>query len=183
MTENRQDLSATFNVVATFSDRHNAWAAAEELRQAGIHGDRISVAGDAATGTLPEEDRRSRDARIGRRALVSTPVGAVGGAVVGAVIGAAVGLIAGVGGTLVLVFAVVGAVLLGVLGFLLGGMSSLESSQPSESSVVGGDRDRSVVGVHLDRHTQLDRAIRILHEHGASAVEVFDREGKRTDAA
>ena len=87
MTENRQDLSATFNVVATFSDRHNAWAAAEELRQAGIHGDRISVAGDAATGTLPEEDRRSRDARIGRRALVSTPIGAVGGAVVGAVIG------------------------------------------------------------------------------------------------
>jgi hypothetical protein len=182
---------ATYNAVGAFSDDRAARAAADDLRRAGYEGDRLSLAGDIAAERPSEPARRRRDAEIGRRARSGIPAAAVAGVVIGAAVAAALaGIVFDLGLLGILAFALVGAIAAGSIGFVVGGMSMLEDSRPSEASVVmiadAADEPepvrRSLVGVHVDRREDLDRAVVILRGRGASGIDLFDREGNRVRA-
>jgi hypothetical protein len=172
-----------FNAVAAFSDPGATRAAVDELKRSGIDGARLSLAGDVATERLAEPGRRRRDAQIGRKARSGIPLLAVIGVLLGAALGAAIGGVMGFGLGGIVAFAVMGAVGIGTVGGVLGGIGSMRDSHPSESPVVAGVGERSIVGVHVDRREELEHALAILHSHHADAIDLLDREGNRTSAA
>lgn len=167
---------ARHNVVAVLETFDGGRDALEELRDAGIGTEALSLLG-------PEHEMRPGQGRvsespgttttgIGKAALGGIGAGTVGGGVLGALAGAAVTAIPGVGlavgaGALYagIAGAATGQIAGGLLGAEAGGRKSMmwaQSLQPFVARV--RQEDKVLVGVHTEDLEQADRAQEILED-------------------
>jgi hypothetical protein len=182
----REQLAA-YNAVATFEDMARAREAMLALEGGGIDGDDISLLGRAAEEVASNPDPRERDARSTAEVAKAGALGATAGAGVGAVAGFVGGALAfGIPGIGPVVGSAIWAATLGsagtgaAIGGLVAGTAVIGQSEGWAESYQETIRSgRVLVGVHTDTREHLEKAEKILTEHGALNIERLDAGGKR----
>jgi hypothetical protein len=177
----RSPHTTNTRVVAAFADAAAARHAAGALRAAGFDDSAITVAGGAPAA--PAQPPREREERfIGRLVLI-----VVAWSIVGTGVGAVMGVIfnrlgigpSGTGGLLLQVvsWALIAHLLAGMwAGYAL--LTKGESREPVRH-IAGG---RAVVSVWCAGEEQRARSAALLRAAGATAVSVYDAEGRTIDA-
>jgi hypothetical protein len=164
-------------VVAAFANVASADRAAEALRAAGFADGAVTIAGGAAAPTEPPREREERF--LGRLVLIVVAWSIVGTAV-GAVMGVVFNLLGvGPGGTGGLLLQVVSwALIAHLLAGLWAGYALLTKGESREPvrHIAGG---RALVSVWCDDDAMRERALAALRGAGASAVSIYNAEGRR----
>lgn len=170
------------NVVATFDSMSKARQAMEDLGEAGIEANDVSLVGAEVEEAAADPDTRVRDmeltAEVGKKAILS---GAAGSAL-GALAGAAAFAIPGIGpaiGTGIWAAAAAGAMAGGAVGGMVGGVASLDLSENWEltfqDAIRGG---KALVAVHAHDDSQAKKAEEVLGGANPEKIEHLDGDGK-----
>jgi hypothetical protein len=165
-----------WRVVGAFDHAASARAAADALRAAGFADDAITIAGGAPT-TAPKREREERF--LGRLVLI-----VVAWSMVGTAVGALMGLIfnalsigpGGTGGLLIQVasWAIFAHLIAGMwAGYAL--LTKGESREPVRHRADG----QAVVSVAGSAEDARAHAAHVLRDAGATAIAVYDAEGRR----
>lgn len=168
---------AHHNVVAVVETLDDGRGAIDELREAGVDDDELSLLGPdhamrPGTGTVSESPGSTATGGVGKSALAGVAGGAVGGGIIGSVAGLAVTAIPGVGlaaGAAALYAGIAGAaagqITGGLLGAETGGRKAMmwaQSLQPFVARV--REQDQVLVGVHTEDARRADEAEERLQE-------------------
>jgi hypothetical protein len=146
-------------VLAIYPDLEAARGAMRSLEGSGIDAEDIQLLGAPVDHAAAVHDVSGRDRNVsswvGRRAAT--------GAVVGAVIGLVLGLLIGaVANGPAVVFALVGVIFLGGLGFVIAGYASLDAKNEWELTFQPDEFGQVAVGVESTDPAELDKAERAL---------------------
>ncbi|MGH9223968.1 MAG: hypothetical protein ACRD2W_09365 [Acidimicrobiales bacterium] len=170
------------NVVGTFPDLDKAREVMEDLNEAGIDADDISLLGKQVEEVTSDPDTRLRDmestAELGKKAATTGGVGAV----LGGLAGAAVFVLPGIG-------PVVGAGIWGavaggaIAGTIVGGMvGAIDATELGpEWEVTYGEplqEGRVIVAVHVHDDDDAKKAVEVFEKHDAGSVDHLDEAGK-----
>jgi outer membrane lipoprotein SlyB len=169
------------NVVATFENMTKARRAMEDLGDAGIEAEDVSLVGAEVEAAAADPDTRMRDmevtAEVGKKAILS---GAAGSAL-GAIAGAAAFAIPGIGpaiGTGIWAAAAAGAMAGGAVGGMVGGVSSLDLNENWEltfqDAIRGG---KALVAVHAHDDPEAQKAEEALARSDPEKIEHLDSDG------
>jgi outer membrane lipoprotein SlyB len=169
------------NVVATFENMTAARQAMEDLGDAGIEANDVSLVGAEVEAAAGDPDTRIRDmevtTQVGKKAILS---GAAGSAL-GALAGAAAFAIPGVGpaiGTGIWAAAAAGAMAGGAVGGMVGGVASLDLNENWEltfqDAIRGG---KTLVAVHAHDDSGAKKAEEILQGASPEKIEHLDCDG------
>ena len=164
-------------VVGAFPDAAAAQRAVDGLAAAGVADEAITVAGGAPSGSPPRREREERF--LGRLVLI-----VVGWSIIGTAVGVAMGLLfnalgVGPGGTGGLLIQIVSwALFAHLIAGLWAGYALLTKGESREPvrHIAGG---RVVVSVWCDDDRARDGASARLREAGATAVSMYDADGRR----
>jgi hypothetical protein len=172
-----------YNVVATFADMGAARKSMEELGQAGIDANNISLLGRRAEEAAVTRDTRERDFQATDDIAKRTASGAAAGSAVGgAIAGAAAFLIPGVGPVVgVGIWAAVGGGALagGTVGGMVGGISGLPLNEDWELTYEDTVKEgRVLVAVHSNEQDEVTRAAEVFDKEGAEKVQRLDSQGR-----
>ena len=154
------------NVVATFDNMKKAREAMEELGEAGIEANDVSLVGAEVEAAAGDPDTRVRDmevtAEVGKKAIL----GGATGSALGALAGAAAFAIPGLGpaiGTGIWAAAAAGAMAGGAVGGMVGGVASMDLNENWEltfqDAIRGG---KALVAVHAHDDAGAKKAEEIL---------------------
>jgi outer membrane lipoprotein SlyB len=173
------------NVVGTFPDLDAARNAIQELNDAGIDADDISMLGKQVEDVSSDPDTRLRDmettADLAQKAAKTATIGSV----VGGIAGAAAFLIPGLGpviGAGIWAAAGGGAIAGGVVGGMMGAIEATELGPEWEVSYGDPLREGKVlVAVHARDDQQAQKAADVLGKEGAGRVDHLDVNGKPLD--
>lgn len=155
-------------VVAFYADMDSARGAMRTLEGKGLDAADIRLLGEPVDHAARVHDVSGRDRNVASWVGRHSVIGGVVGAIVGAVIGLLVGVIADGPAA---VFALVGVIFLGGLGFVIAGYASLEASDEWELTFQPGEFGQVAVGVESTDPTELDKAERALGETHPIKVE------------
>ncbi len=178
------------NVVATFDSMEKAREAMEDLGEAGIEANDVSLVGAEVEAAAGDADTRVRDmevtAEVGRKAIL----GGATGSALGALAGAAAFAIPGLGpaiGTGIWAAAAAGAMAGGAVGGMVGGVASMDLNENWEltfqDAIRGG---KALVAVHTHDDEGAKKAEEILDRSKPEKVEHLDSDGNqlaRSDTA
>jgi outer membrane lipoprotein SlyB len=178
------------NVVATFENMSKAREAMEELGDAGIEANDVSLVGAEVEAAAGDPDTRMRDmevtAEVGKKAIL----GGATGTALGALAGAAAFAIPGLGpaiGTGIWAAAAAGAMAGGAVGGMVGGVASMDLNENWEltfqDAIRGG---KALVAVHTHDDDGAKKAEEILEASGPEKIEHLDSDGNQlstSDAA
>ncbi len=177
---------AEYNVVATFDDMETARGAIQDLGQAGIEAENISLLGQAADQARQDPDTRLRDLEATGDIAKRAGGGAAAGGALGALAGAAAFAIPGVGpvvGMGMLAAAAAGAIGGGAVGGMVGGVSGLSLEDDWDLTFQESIRaGRVLVAVHAEERGDVEKAAKALEEAGAQQLEWIDAEGRRVES-
>jgi hypothetical protein len=171
------------NVVGTFPDLDKAREVIEELNQAGVDSDDISMLGKQVEAVTSDPDTRLRDmestADLGEKAARG---GAAGSAIGAGVAGAVSLIIPGVGPVLaggIWAALAGGAIAGGVVGGMVGAIEGTELGPEWEATYGDPLREgRVLVAVHARDDELAQRATEVLEKEGADRVDHLDSEGR-----
>ncbi len=169
------------NVVATFESMTKARQAMEDLGEAGIEANDVSLVGAEVEAAAGDPDTRMRDmevtAEVGKKAILS----ATAGSALGALAGAAAFAIPGLGpaiGTGIWAAAAAGAMAGGAVGGMVGGVASLDLNENWEltfqDAIRGG---KALVAVHTHDESGAKKAEEILQGADPEKIEHLDGDG------
>ena len=169
------------NVVATFDSMEKAREAMEELGEAGIEANDVSLVGAEVEAAAGDPDTRMRDmevtAEVGRKAIL----GGATGSALGALAGAAAFAIPGLGpaiGTGIWAAAAAGAMAGGAVGGMVGGVASMDLNENWEltfqDAIRGG---KALVAVHAHDDEGAKKAEEILKGANPEKIEHLDSDG------
>jgi len=176
-----------YNVIAVLKDLDHARDALNALGRAGIQPASTSLLGPAAERAREETlvDPAAQDGAVIEDVVKSSAVGSVAGGAAGGAAGFLAGLAAfaipGIGpavGTGMWISTLGGAVLGSGVGGVLGGVSSISSSDAWALSHQL-QKGHALVGVHSDDPETVTRARDILADHHVIEIGEFDETGKR----
>ena len=175
------------NVVGTFPDLDKARQVIEELNQAGIDADDISLLGRQVEEVSSDPDTRLRDLdSTGDLAQKSARAGAAGSALGAGIAGAAALVIPGVGPVVaggIWAALAGGAIAGGVVGGMMGAIEATELGPEWEVSYGAPLREgRVLVAVHANDEKVAEQAAGVLEKLGADRVDHLDESGKALDA-
>jgi outer membrane lipoprotein SlyB len=171
------------NVVATFDSMEKAREAMEDLGEAGIEANDVSLVGAEVESAAADPDTRVRDmevtAEVGKKAIL----GGATGSALGALAGAAAFAIPGIGpaiGTGIWAAAAAGAVAGGAVGGMVGGVASMDLNENWEltfqDAIRGG---KAVVAVHAHDDSEAKKAAEILEGAKPEKIEHLDGNGSQ----
>jgi hypothetical protein len=176
---------AEHNVVATFADMEAAGDAVQELGQAGIEAENISLLGQAVDQARQDPDTRLRDMEATGDIAKRTGGGVAAGGALGALAGAAAFAIPGVGpvvGMGMLAAAAAGAIGGGAVGGMVGGVSGLSLEDDWDLTFQEHLRaGRALLAVHATDKADVEKAAKVLEDHGAEQLEWIDAEGRKLE--
>lgn len=170
------------NVVATFPDLDTAREVMEDLNEAGIDADAISLLGRAAEEVTSDPDTRLRDLDSTADLAKNAATKAGAGSVLGGIAGAAAFVIPGLGpviGAGVLAAAAGGAIAGGVVGGMVGAIDATELGPEWEVTYGAALQDgKALVAVHAQDDDQAAKAVGVFNKHGADRTDHLDESGK-----
>lgn len=170
------------NVVGTFPDLDKAREVIEELNDAGVDADDISMLGKQVEDVSSDPDTRLRDMEATGDLGKHAAAGAGAGALIGGIAGALAWIIPGVGpvlGSGIWAATGGGAIAGTVVGGMVGAIEGTELGP--EWEVTYGDPLRQgqvLVAVHARDDEEAATAEKVLREQGAERVDHLDQEGK-----
>lgn len=176
---------AEHNVVATYAGPEAARAAVEALERKGVESGDIELFGpgiDNARQPLTNDEQRSADIRTGLAVGKPMTITSAVAAVVGAVVFGGVGWLIAGDGTGVLVGAVGGFIVVGLLGFLYGGFAALPVSEEWGDTFASAGGETSVA-VHSARADEIDTAVEALKGSDARRLATFGQDRRLRDVA
>ena len=176
---------AEHNVVATFADMETAGDAVQELGQAGVDAENISLLGQAVDQARQNPDTRLRDMEATGDVAKRAGGGVAAGGALGALAGAAAFAIPGVGpvvGMGMLAAAAAGAIGGGAVGGMVGGVSGLSLEDDWDLTFQESIRaGRVLVAVHAEDRADVEKAAKVLEKAGSQELEWIDAEGHRVE--
>lgn len=177
---------AEHNIVATFPDMEAARQVVQDLGQAGIEAENISLLGQAVDQARQDPDTRLRDMEATGDIAKRAGGGAAAGGALGALAGAAAFAIPGVGpvvGMGMLAAAAAGAIGGGAVGGMVGGVSGLSLEDDWDLTFQDSIRaGRVLVAVHAEDGEDVEKAAKVFEEAGAQQLERIDAEGRRVQS-
>ena len=173
------------NVVGTFSDLDKAREVIEELNDAGIDADDISMLGKQVEEVTSDPDTRLRDMEstgdLGKHAAA----GAGAGALIGGIAGALAWIIPGVGpvlGSGIWAASGGGAIAGTVVGGMVGAIESTELGPEWEVTYGAPLREgRVLVAVHARHDDEAAKAVKVFEKEGADRIDHLDDAGRPLD--
>lgn len=143
----------------------------DALERHGIEGNDIWLFGPGAEEAAARVDPRSREMRVGRRVASRVLFGTTLGTATGAALGFVIGVLAfsvfgdgGIGGA-VWAVTIAGAVALGAVGAILGGMSSLDATSAWELTHEAVREGAVAVGIHAEDPQPVAHGTKVLRNH------------------
>ncbi|MCU1372851.1 MAG: hypothetical protein JWO68_137 [Actinomycetia bacterium] len=174
---------ADHNVVATFESPDQARAALTLLERKGVEAADIELFGPGAERAhRPITNDEQLEVDLQTTTVVAKRSSAIGfvAAVVGAVVVGVVGYAAG-DGTGALVGALGGFIVFGLLGFLWGGYSGLAVDEEwADTFAAEGEVS---VAVHSAHEKEIEAAVEAFKGTAATRLAVYDRDGQLRDVA
>ena len=175
------------NVVGTFPDLDKAREVIEELNDAGIDADDISMLGRAIEEVTSDPDTRLRELESTRDLGKHASAGAGAGALIGGVAGALAWVIPGVGpvvGAGIWAATGGGAIAGTVVGGMIGAIEGTELGPEWEVTYGEPLREGKVlVAVHANDDDEVAKAVKVLEKEGATRVDHLDEVGKPLENA
>jgi len=162
-----------YNILAAFRTMDDASKAIEALGLAGIEGHRITLQGDSPDEASRQVDVAEADSHLMSRWFARSTLWGVGGAVIGFVLGVPVGIAIleaydqGLGATQVIGSALLGALFLGLIAWLIGVFYYVQAGETWELSYHQTPADIAIVGVHSSNAKDVERARAILQKRGS----------------
>ena len=177
---------AEHNVVATFADMETAREAVQDLGQAGVDAENMSLLGQAIDEARQDPDTRLRDLEATGDIAKRTGTGIAAGGALGALAGAAAFAIPGVGpvvGMGMLAAAAAGSIGGGAVGGMVGGVSGLSLEDDWDLTFQESIRaGRVLVAIHAEDKDDVEKAAKVLEKAGAEQLEWVDSEGRRLES-
>ncbi len=176
-----QPRTSAHELVAAFESPEQAEQAVGSLRQAGIHGGRLTLlqrggGTRVAEGESPEEGAETEvewAARFAKGAAAGGAVGAAAGLVIGLVVFVGLGVAPRWPGVLAAVVAI------GAAGAVAGGLAAVFLNIWDMSYRDAASEGRAVVELHTDDEGEAKHAVTVLQGHRPTRLDHFDKAGER----